>query len=763
MTPARKAVTMLRVVRSVGRRWVLCAAAFCLLGEAAAVSLRDVGAEWEALGGADARMLGLGLSGGAALATSPASMTLNPALLAALDGVQAGVSDAAGLSDRAFRQGAISAAASLEAFGAGRVGNAGLYGSATGWDPSRPRHQIGTAAYASPREMGLSFGVGVRQRRHVMGGGSIVGWGLDAGVHSRHRLGSAVVDGGASVAGLGLRLGAGAAGLLPRHLAPPVVRVAVAVRPDAATLFAWQATYADDASRPAGERILWHVGGERWLWGGRTALRAGYRAFADAHGITRGRWALGASLRVASAQLDYAFLPPSRDTAPELRAPHRLSVTFEVGPSAPPGHVPTPGRSPEPAVVLPDAATRHVLVTEHAISPNGDGVRDVATFRLRNLPPAWRLDIVDRERRPVRRFAAGALMDSTHVTWDGRDDSGTTVRDGVYVWRLLATPDDFGRALAEGAIAVDTTAPELAVSVDPLLLLRRSDDEPARLRLRANDTGAVASWQVRVYGSGPETILTQNGTGPVPDMLLWRHWQPAAAEATHVRAEVVAADAAGNRTAASAAAPVLDLRAYSVRRVAGSVEVLLPTSPDSEAADATNLRRQLLAAMAAAPGLTVRAEARGRAVARLLSKERARALVDYLARQGVSRDRVTIGEPAAEVGGPAGVALLLRHIPEAAEPLSRGLARAAQPTPTPGAVALRAASFRDGARAARFADVLDGMSLGAAVRVEETSLSNGTWFRVMVGNFGDREAAEAARQTIVERLGVDAAVTAPVP
>lgn len=67
---------------------------------------------------------------------------------------------------------------------------------------------------------------------------------------------------------------------------------------------------------------------------------------------------------------------------------------------------------------------------EKIITPNGDGINDVATFSVDNLTEDYKIDIYDITGHRVRSLSTGSTL-----TWDGRDESGKIVESGVYIYQ----------------------------------------------------------------------------------------------------------------------------------------------------------------------------------------------------------------------------------------------------------------------------------------------------------------------------------------
>jgi flagellar hook assembly protein FlgD len=92
------------------------------------------------------------------------------------------------------------------------------------------------------------------------------------------------------------------------------------------------------------------------------------------------------------------------------------------------------------------------------MSPNSDGVLDsVQVSYAISEPSQWTVQVLNAGGQSVRRYGgAGA---SVKVTWNGRNEAGATVADGVYTLKMSAT-SAFGAMTAKTAkLTVDTVAP----------------------------------------------------------------------------------------------------------------------------------------------------------------------------------------------------------------------------------------------------------------------------------------------------------------
>jgi hypothetical protein len=137
-----------------------------------------------------------------------------------------------------------------------------------------------------------------------------------------------------------------------------------------------------------------------------------------------------------------------------------------------------------------------------AFSPNGDGVQDRARIGFDLSEPAEvSFSIIDDDGNEVRELFDDRELagDTKHrFAWDGRDDDGEVVPDGVYRMRVMRRQE--GRILDSfKSVVVDTARPEVALeSATPGVV------DPARGKPVA----------VRIQYRGPRT--------PHPEFRVWR-------------------------------------------------------------------------------------------------------------------------------------------------------------------------------------------------------------------------------------------------
>src|SRR5512132_3563769 len=126
--------------------------------------------------------------------------------------------------------------------------------------------------------------------------------------------------------------------------------------------------------------------------------------------------------------------------------------------------------------------------TPNSFSPKGDGFRDVTTVGFDLSKPAKEsFSVTDSDGNEVRRLVherrlAGDIK--YRYFWNGRDDEGRRVPDGVYTLRLVRR--DEGRVINSiKKIRVDTKPPHVRLtSARPGVISPGDPGRPALVRIR---------------------------------------------------------------------------------------------------------------------------------------------------------------------------------------------------------------------------------------------------------------------------------------
>lgn len=182
-----------------------------------------------------------------------------------------------------------------------------------------------------------------------------------------------------------------------------------------------------DHSTGLGARF--HAGGEYWIQPS-VALRVGLDDNSGTGGF---------SVRFAPQyMLDYAVADHA------LGMTHRLGVSYRFG-----GFFAS--SKAEPTVFSPTG--------ERAVT------KILLNARTKSDARSWTLEIVNKADEVVRRFG-GQGQTPAHIQWDGKDEAGLPLPDGVYRYRLVVQDSD-GRQLvgAVRTVEIFTTGPQGTVPV----------------------------------------------------------------------------------------------------------------------------------------------------------------------------------------------------------------------------------------------------------------------------------------------------------
>lgn len=195
------------------------------------------------------------------------------------------------------------------------------------------------------------------------------------------------------------------------------------------TFFDGRGIAAAELNHRSGPGTSFFGGTEFWVH--RTfALRVGY-AETDPSG--------GFSYRVSpDFRFDYAA------TDQELGMVHRIGLSYQFG-----GFFASSAATPE---VFSPLGQRSVTKFNLKASTKGDA-------------SSWALEIVDKSGETVRRFS-GRGTPPAHVMWDGKDETGLPLPDGVYTYHF-AVVDEFGTQLTahQKTVEITTEGPKGSVPV----------------------------------------------------------------------------------------------------------------------------------------------------------------------------------------------------------------------------------------------------------------------------------------------------------
>jgi spore germination protein YaaH/flagellar hook assembly protein FlgD len=188
------------------------------------------------------------------------------------------------------------------------------------------------------------------------------------------------------------------------------------------------------------------------------------------------------------------------------------------------------------------------------ISPNGDGRYDSSRVAASASVDAVRWELLVRPfvaasvGDPVRRITGTGR--SATVAWNGTNDGGTRVPDGVYRVQLRFFDAAGNPAVRAWDVTVDTTPPVLSASATPAAVSPDGDGVADRMRIALTATEAITGTARIVRGSTVVRSWTISGTRP---SLTWNGLDSAGRLVADGRYTLVlaGADSVANRAAAS--------------------------------------------------------------------------------------------------------------------------------------------------------------------------------------------------------------------
>jgi len=166
---------------------------------------------------------------------------------------------------------------------------------------------------------------------------------------------------------------------------------------------------------------------------------------------------------------------------------------------------------------------------EYIISPNGDGIKDSAAFKLHASSMEgiveWKLDIRDRNNTSVRSFNnqnMGQLL-PTEVVWDGKTDTGAQADDGLYSAVLSVLYDAGNNPISKPKdIRIDTQAPSIEVYVEDLNISPNNDGAKETLTIYQRMRGDKDdTYTGEIRGPGGAVVKSFNWVGNPPVEIVW--------------------------------------------------------------------------------------------------------------------------------------------------------------------------------------------------------------------------------------------------
>ncbi len=164
----------------------------------------------------------------------------------------------------------------------------------------------------------------------------------------------------------------------------------------------------------------------------------------------------------------------------------------------------------------PEVTVRVRNEADLIFSPNNDGNKDTLPLeQTGSAEDLWKGEIVDSAGRTVRTFSwrDGTPLD---VSWDGKNDQGVLVPDGVYAYRMMST-DRAENGVATGIdnIIIDTEPTPIKLAIDTSWFSPNADgrQDTVEFSLGIPVREGIDRWTLTVSDARGRAVRTYSGSG----------------------------------------------------------------------------------------------------------------------------------------------------------------------------------------------------------------------------------------------------------
>ena len=156
-------------------------------------------------------------------------------------------------------------------------------------------------------------------------------------------------------------------------------------------------------------------------------------------------------------------------------------------------------------------------------SPNGDGRKDILEILQSTTSELmWQGYILDSARRPVKSYTWRGR--AAPLIWEGKNDSGAIVPDGVYSYEITST-DAAGNSTAVRltSITVDRKPTPITVSLTVRSFSPNGDGvlDSAAFEVAATILDGILQWKLDIMSAASVPVRTFGGSERVPARIVW--------------------------------------------------------------------------------------------------------------------------------------------------------------------------------------------------------------------------------------------------
>lgn len=251
------------------------------------------------------------------------------------------------------------------------------------------------------------------------------------------------------------------------------------------------------------DNTMMRFGAEEWFYNNMFALKAGYMSHKTGDTETN---VITAGLSVAYAGMvgSFGYGIGGNDIED--------SMTFEIGYN---------GQRQPQKIQQKIAPKIQLLVNNDVFSPNGDGQRDQARFRIESTDGAvikqWVLTISDENKKPVKVFS-GKNNVPAFITWDGRDLKDKKLPDGAYSASIEVVDKFKNKSISNALkVVIKTTGPSINLSIIPEVF--KVGGEPVKFIVTLLEPAEIRTTKITV--SAPEGVVHTITFNGIKDSFEW--------------------------------------------------------------------------------------------------------------------------------------------------------------------------------------------------------------------------------------------------
>ena len=170
----------------------------------------------------------------------------------------------------------------------------------------------------------------------------------------------------------------------------------------------------------------------------------------------------------------------------------------------------------------PEVQIAEVSSEQKIFSPNGDGNKDDFTLvQDGSEEQRWEAEIANAQGEVVYTRAWETGSPGT-FTWEGRDDAGALVPDGVYEYRITST-DRAGNSVEERLpnLIINTVASPVDLTVSHSSFSPNNDGilDTVELRPTVPVTSGIVEWSLRIESARGDAMRTYSGVDVPPESI----------------------------------------------------------------------------------------------------------------------------------------------------------------------------------------------------------------------------------------------------